>query len=165
MHTHSARVWLVQDMKSHKCTTHIWWGCNWHRKLIPYILHFWQAEPLVEELMTANTYRERQLAEMGQKLNMTKSEITSQCKRKQQAHTVLDRVRFDLHQASCLIQEPTKLKETVKVHTMLWHWHDSVAITYMYTEFVSISFVSWQSHVYYPSGVWNNIENELLNNI
>jgi len=69
--------------------------------------------------MTVNTYRERQLAEMGQKLNTTKSEITSECKRKQQAHTLLDRARFDLHQASHLIQEPTKLKETVKVHVIL----------------------------------------------
>ena len=69
--------------------------------------------------MTVNTYRERQLAEMGQKLNTTKSEIRSECKRKEQAHTLLDRVRFDLHQASRLIQEPTKLKETVKVHAIL----------------------------------------------
>jgi len=69
--------------------------------------------------MTVNTYRERQLADMGQKLNTTKSAIMSECKRKQQAHTLLDRVRFDLHQASCLLQEPTKLKETVKVHAIL----------------------------------------------
>jgi hypothetical protein len=69
--------------------------------------------------MTVNTYRERQLAELGQKLNTTKNEIMSECKRKQQAYTLLDRVRFDLHQASHLIQEPTKLKETVKVHAIL----------------------------------------------
>jgi len=69
--------------------------------------------------MTVNTYRERQLAEMGQKLNTTRSEIMSECNRKQEAHTILDRVRFDLHQASHLLQEPTKLKETVKVHAIL----------------------------------------------
>jgi hypothetical protein len=69
--------------------------------------------------MTVNTYRERQLAEIGQKLKTTKSEIISECKRKQQAHTLLDRVRFDLHQASRLIQEPTKLKENVKVCAIL----------------------------------------------
>jgi uncharacterized protein (DUF488 family) len=73
----------------------------------------------VEELMILNTYRERQLAELGEKLNTTKNELMSECKRKQQADTLLDRVRFDLHQASRLIQEPKKLKDTVKVHTIL----------------------------------------------
>jgi hypothetical protein len=65
--------------------------------------------------MTLNTYRGRQLAELGQKINTTKTILMSECKRKQQADTLLDRVRFDLHQASRLIQEPKKLKETIKV--------------------------------------------------
>jgi uncharacterized protein YlxW (UPF0749 family) len=72
-------------------------------------------EAELENLQKINTSLELQLAELQGKLNATRNELKSVHKKNQAADTLLTRIRFDLHSASGLLQEPKKLKDAVKV--------------------------------------------------
>jgi predicted nucleic acid-binding Zn-ribbon protein len=70
----------------------------------------------LENLQRLNTSLELQLAELQGKLKATSKELVSERERNQEARALFRHIRFDLHNASGLIQEPKKLKDTVKVH-------------------------------------------------
>ncbi|PNF35437.1 Cilia- and flagella-associated protein 57 [Cryptotermes secundus] len=68
----------------------------------------------LENLQRLNTSLELQLAEVRGKLKATGKELMSERERNQEARTLFRHIRFDLHNASGLIQEPKELKDTVK---------------------------------------------------
>jgi hypothetical protein len=76
-------------------------------------------ETELENLQRTNTSLELWLQELQRKLNATGKELKSEHKKNQEADALFRCIRFDLHIASGLLQEPKKLKETVKVHAKL----------------------------------------------
>jgi hypothetical protein len=72
-------------------------------------------EAELENLQKMNTSLELQLAELQGRLKSKSNELMSEHEKNREADTLLRRIRFDLHSASGLLQEPKKLKDTVKV--------------------------------------------------
>lgn len=80
------------------------------------LAYFCQMDAELENLQRLNTSLELQLAELRGKLKATGKELVSERERNQEARALFRHIRFDLHNASGLIQEPKELKDTVKVH-------------------------------------------------
>jgi hypothetical protein len=73
----------------------------------------------LENLQKLNRDLELQLAKLRGRMRATNKELLSERKRNQDTCAFLSHIRFDLYSASRLIQEPKKLKDTVKVYALL----------------------------------------------
>ncbi|PSN49348.1 hypothetical protein C0J52_04287 [Blattella germanica] len=68
----------------------------------------------LENLQKVNTSLDLQLAELREKLSATNNELIKEHQENRSKNALLRRIRFDLHNASGLIQEPKQLKDTVR---------------------------------------------------
>nr|CAD7403159.1 unnamed protein product [Timema cristinae] len=68
----------------------------------------------LENLQKTNNSLELQLTELKEKLYATDLELEAERQRNRENNSLLRRIRIDLHNCSGLIQEPNKLKESVR---------------------------------------------------
>ena len=69
----------------------------------------------LEGMEKANISLDLQLVELREKLNATSCELSREHEQNRSKNALLKKIRIDLHDASGLIQEPKRLKDTVRV--------------------------------------------------